>query len=290
GTVNLVSDGTLLTSQATGQQYRIIDNQTGGTQGTFFSVNGVPITSPQQTFTFGGVAGFRLNHFSGDGNDVQLTAPGAMVQDLAVTPEVINEGDTVTLSGVGVDDNPDNQFFLLVDWGDGSKVELYEPGHEPFTIPPTYANNPAGQPADGQYTVFVQWFNQFLAGNSKELFVTVNNVAPALGDLAVTSPIFVGETATLSGSITDPGLSDSHTLVVDWGDGNVETFAYDPGFVFFELPHPYEQEGTYVITLTVNDPDGGADVQSLEVVVQGGNAPSAGQNGPLALDLRPLPA
>jgi autotransporter-associated beta strand protein len=175
GTVNLVSDGALTIAQATGQQYRIIDNQTSGTQGTAFSVNGVAITSPQQTFGFGGIInGFRLNHVSGDGNDVQLTAPGAMVQNLALTPEVVNEGDTVTLTGVGVDDNPNNQYFLMVDWGDGSQTELHQPGHRPFSIPHTYANNPAGRPVGGRYTVFVQWFNQFLAGNNRELFVTVN--------------------------------------------------------------------------------------------------------------------
>src|SRR5262249_39813476 len=127
------------------------------------------------TFGFGGIInGFRLNHVSGDGNDVQLTAPGAMVQDLKLTPEVINVGDTVTLTGVGVDDNPNNQYFLMVDWGDGSQTELHRPGHRSFSIPHTYANNPAGRPVGGRYTVFVQWFNQFLAGNNRELFVTVN--------------------------------------------------------------------------------------------------------------------
>ena len=47
--------------------------------------------------------------------------------------------------------------------------------------------------------------------------VTVNNVAPAI--TAVGDVIDEGGTATVSGTITDPGVEDTFTMTIDWGDG-----------------------------------------------------------------------
>ena len=58
--------------------------------------------------------------------------------------------------------------------------------------------------------------------------VTVNNLAPTLSNLSGDT-IDEGGTATVSGTITDPGADDTFDLVIDWGDGNIpETFADTP--------------------------------------------------------------
>lgn len=141
-----------------------------------------------------------------------------------------------------------DQLTLTVDWGDGSPVEYHtDVGISPFAIPHTYLNN-------GDYTVHTAWFDNHGEGNSKDLSLTVDNVAPTLSDLAVTSPIQVGDFATLSASIADPGPVDSHTLIVDWGDGSsVDVYTYDPVTTSFAEKHQYNQAGTFIIQLSLFD-------------------------------------
>jgi hypothetical protein len=49
--------------------------------------------------------------------------------------------------------------------------------------------------------------------------LTVNNVAPEIGILTIASPVFEDSSATLTGSFTDPGTTDVHTLTINWDDG-----------------------------------------------------------------------
>src|SRR5262249_4908263 len=52
--------------------------------------------------------------------------------------------------------------------------------------------------------------------------LTVRNVAPAVSNVQITSPINENGVATLSGTITDPGTLDTFALRVSWGDGSVD--------------------------------------------------------------------
>jgi hypothetical protein len=70
----------------------------------------------------------------------------------------------------------------------------------------------------------------------------------------------VGQAAGLSGSFTDPGLSDTHTWVWDFGDGTTGSDA-------LTVTHAYTTEGIYTATLTVLDSDGGIGTDALTVTV-----------------------
>ncbi|MBI4334498.1 MAG: hypothetical protein HY673_24850, partial [Chloroflexi bacterium] len=54
--------------------------------------------------------------------------------------------------------------------------------------------------------------------------LTINNVAPA-GVALTASPAAINEndSTTVSGSFTDPGTLDTHTVAIDWGDGSPVT-------------------------------------------------------------------
>ena len=60
--------------------------------------------------------------------------------------------------------------------------------------------------------------------NTATQTVTVNNVAPAAVTVSA-SPATINEndSTTLSGSFTDPGAADTHTVVINWGDGTPNT-------------------------------------------------------------------
>jgi len=104
--------------------------------------------------------------------------------------------------------------------------------------------------------------------------VTVNNVAPTVGDITVTDPIpfepvQVGKTIMTSALFTDPGILDSHTAVWDWGDGSTGEGIVDEieGSGSVTGTHTYTEAGVYTVTLTVEDDDGDVDSEIFQYVV-----------------------
>jgi sugar lactone lactonase YvrE len=91
--------------------------------------------------------------------------------------------------------------------------------------------------------------------------LTVNNVAPH--DLVISadpSTIDEGSSTTLTGSFVDPGVLDTHTVTIDWGDGSPKTTRQLPrGDREFSIqkPTPYADNkagnAPYTITATVSD-------------------------------------
>lgn len=101
------------------------------------------------------------------------------------------------------------------------------------------------------------------------------NHPPVLSNIVVTSPINEGDTARLSGEITDPDENDTFTLDIDWGDGQLGSFNYPKGTHTFELTHRYLDDppagapfgDDYIITVTVNDHRNGFDGRGISVTV-----------------------
>jgi len=62
--------------------------------------------------------------------------------------------------------------------------------------------------------------NGDVASNSAPLQVIINNVAPTITSLTLTpDSLNEGQTATLTGTFSDPGVQDTFVLIVNWGDG-----------------------------------------------------------------------
>src|SRR5207244_2376893 len=99
-----------------------------------------------------------IDYHGNNGNDVTLADNTVAAKDLKVTPDVINEGQQVALTGTLFGSEPNGQLFLKILWGDGSPPELHNPGRTPFRFTHTYVNNPAGQPSGGTYTITAFWF------------------------------------------------------------------------------------------------------------------------------------
>ena len=105
----------------------------------------------------------------------------------------------------------------------------------------------------------------FEAGN---MVLTVNNIAPELLGLSITTPIFVGETATLAGTYSDIGSFDTHQLDIDWnGDGTYEqTVAVSGGN--FSVGHQYLAPHNGTVNARLRDDDTGSDTGGLGLVVR----------------------
>src|SRR5206468_1609432 len=108
----------------------------------------------------------------------------------------------------------------------------------------------------GNYTVSVTVTDKDGGSGQASTGVTVNNVAPATVQLSLSAAtINENDSTTLSGTFTDPGTLDTHTVVINWGDNSSSTLNLAAGVQTFSgLSHRYVEEldgSTYPITVTV---------------------------------------
>lgn len=101
--------------------------------------------------------------------------------------------------------------------------------------------------------------------------VLVSNVPPTVTNLTTTA-VVEGGTTTLTGILVDAGTQDTATVVVQWGDGQTQTFTnVTPGTFTYThqyLDNPTGPDGaTYPVAVAVVDDDGGSGTSSTSVRV-----------------------
>ncbi len=83
------------------------------------------------------------------------------------------------------------------------------------------------------------------------------NEAPVITAVTPDSiTIAEGGSISLGGSFTDADAGDSHDVTINWGDDSTETeFTLGAGTLSFsdKQPHTYADDGSFIITVTVND-------------------------------------
>ncbi len=133
------------------------------------------------------------------------------------------------------------------------------------------ADTPSGSPAvfdaatlDGPDMVDVAVVaTDGLRTGSATVSVEVTNVAPTV-ETADLEQSEADELLTLA-TFTDPGIDDTHTATVDWGDGSSDgPFDVTDGLV--DAAHAYAEAGTYALTVCVTDDDGGTDCADGSVI------------------------
>jgi hypothetical protein len=194
-----------------------------------------------------------------------LAAHSVLAADsLSVNPSVIPEGGTVTISfteGGNPNCFPGSSQSYILSFGDGTNPQ-FRSGKcgtdDSFSTTHRYADNNSS--------------NTFrLSCGDATFLLRVTNVPPTVSAIA-NFYAMTGETISNWISFTDPGF-DTAIASVNYGDGSPPQ-TIDLGFLkAFRLDHVYGATGTYPLSVTVTDEDGGADTKSAVVTV--GNSPVA---------------
>jgi uncharacterized repeat protein (TIGR01451 family) len=151
--------------------------------------------------------------------------------------------------------DPERELVLFEwDFGDG--------GTASSTLTPfhTYADN-------GVYTVTLTVTDDQDGADRDTLLLTVENVTP---EVAAGADQIVSEDDVVSldpATFIDPGLADTHTATVDWGDGTVEAAVVNQEAHTVSASHVYTAPGTYTVTVSVTDDDGGTGSDTFTVTV-----------------------
>jgi Ca2+-binding RTX toxin-like protein len=103
--------------------------------------------------------------------------------------------------------------------------------------------------------------------------LAVRNVAPTITTIANSAAACgeQGEDEAVSVTMdwTDPGLPDTFTAHIDWGDGAHNTYEYGAGTRSLSESHAYAAGGVYLIAVTLIDDDTGQAVESTTAYITG---------------------
>ena len=225
------------------------------------------------------------NTFTANGTDDESSAASASASASVtysnVAPSVIDftctspidEGSSTTCTATITGGGSTDAYTCVFNWGPSEGTSSVAASGNSCTATHLYADdNPTGTNGD-DYTVSVTVTDDENTSDTESTTVHVNNVAPSLSATVTPSSTFTNNFVTASGSYTDVGIPDTHTVTIDWGDGSPDTVVADNtgnGGGSFTAQHQYEAAGTYTVTITVCDDDGGCDVETFNVSVSAG--------------------
>ncbi len=206
---------------------------------------------------------------------------------------VINEDGTATISGSFSDVGSLDTHTVTISWGDGTTSSAsVDPVARTFTANHQYLDDALSAAASDVYSIGITVTDDDTGSVSAATTVTVNNVDPVI--VSYNAPVINEDgTATISGSFSDVGSLDTHTVTISWGDGTTSSASVDPVARTFTANHQYLDDAlsaaasdVYSIGITVTDDDTGTvsaattvTVNNVDPVIVSYNAPVINEDG-----------
>lgn len=191
---------------------------------------------------------FALNVFSYSTNTSPTVSAGSAV--------TLVEGGTLQRNGTITDPDSLDTFTATVNYGDGGGAQALALAGSTFALSHLYADN-------GAFTVTVNVSDNHGGAGNTTFAVTVTNANPVAAIVAAPATGVTGAAINLTSTVTDAGTLDTFTYAwnvlkdgVQFSTGNINTFSLTPN-----------GGGTYAVTLTVTDKDGGIGTANASIPV-----------------------
>ena len=161
---------------------------------------------------------------------------------------------------------------VTIDWGDGDETTISSIGEGRLFFTDTHDYR-----QDGSYTVMFTITTSAGEIITEQTTITVINVAPAISD-ATLSTLLTRDEVSLDVTFTDPGVEDSHTISINWGDGTPADIILSDSVSLsttatISKDHIYGMAGIYLVSAIVTDSKGATSSEESSVVtVYGENA------------------
>lgn len=192
-----------------------------------------------------------------------VTVANAVPVADAGAPLVVFEGAPLTHDASFTDPGTADTHTALVDWGDATvATATVDQGPRTTSATRTFADE------GGPFTLTLTVTDDDGGVGVDATTITVLNATPVLdmsADMLINaSNVLDVQLATFS----DGGVLDTHTATVDWGDGTaVDVGTVNQGAGTVDGSHIYDVKGTYTVTVTVTDDDGGVGSATLQIEV-----------------------
>jgi len=177
----------------------------------------------------------------------------------------LNEGSMLSVGGSFGDPDRGDSWTATVDYGDGGGLQpLTLAADKSFQLAHLYREN-------GTYNLLVTMLDAAHASAIASFHAIVQNVAPQ--NLDWTEPLLSarGQAVQFAGSFSDPGVFDTQTATIDWGDGKTGAASLTGGAGEWQVKasHVYSAGGFYPVTLKVTDDDGGVAATTSTAMIVG---------------------
>ncbi len=219
--------------------------------------------NPAHAYADNGTYGWSVS--ASDGFDA--SAFGTTIDITNVAPTVnagaptssVDEGMLWGRNGSFTDPGADT-WSATVDYDDGAGAQALALAGKTFSLSNTWVDN-------GVNTVVVEVADDDGGVGQDEVEVTVDNVAPTV-DAGADAEVESGETFDFVGTFSDPGIEDDPWgWVIDWGFGPNTAGSTDDQAAPIEASRQVCVAGTYTVSLTVTDKDGGVGSDDMELTV-----------------------
>ncbi len=204
------------------------------------------------------------------GNYQITSATSSVTVDVGSAPTVTvtapltgNIGQSLSIQGMVTDSNSPTSILYAWNFGDGSTTSVRVAG---TTNTQTHVYQ-----TPGTYTVQLTVTDSVGFGNSSSATIAIAEVNPTVTIGTLPSPIHAGTAALFSASASSPSstiTAAGFTYVFAWGDGSANTtLPPTANNTSVTTSHAYTGPGTFMLTVTASDEEGGSGSQTVMVTV-----------------------
>jgi parallel beta-helix repeat protein len=198
---------------------------------------------------------------NGNTSEFSVNSPPMAV---AGGPYSIVEGGVITLDASGSSDLNQATSSLIFEWdldGDGVFGEsgVGAAQGDEIGIRPLFSAT--GLDGPGAVTVSLRVTDDGGLTSSDTATIEFTNAAPILGAISGPASVSVGSAALFSAHFSDPGIPDTHTCIVSWGDStsSLGTISESGGTGTCTATHTYFASASFTVSFTISDDDLGSD-------------------------------